>query len=252
MCYAVVRIRNRMRPRVLLLVALVFVALVFPVTSAWAAPEGNRLSARAQLRYEDVLTTQDGTRWRGKIVKRGEVYVIRLEGQSEITIPKEQVVSVTRELHPGLLHNGQWGTRLGLGGELGYVFASTSGVGLHYGALVQMGLTRNLGGSFEPEAILALSPLTNQEGVYSWQLIMGTRYYLSSNRKAKPYTDTQLVFFGARKDLGLRTGPGIILDLSPNVGIGVQQGVSLITQRVDDGVAAAIGYHLLFNAQGRF
>ncbi len=238
-------------PHVLALTSLLC-ALFAGSSPALAATEGNRLSSRAQLRYEDVVTTTDGTRWRGKLIKRGDLYVIRLEGQSEVTIPKEQVVSVTRELHPGMLHNGQWGTRVGLGGELGYVFASSSGVGLHYGALVQLGLTRNLGGSFEPEAILALSPLTNEEGVYSWQLIFGTRYYLSSNRRAKPYTDTQLVFYGARKDLGLRTGPGIILDVTPNLGVGVQQGVSLITQRVDDGVAAAIGYHLLFNAQGRF
>ncbi len=241
-----------MRPYRSLALLVVLFMLSLSASRAWAGAEGNRLPTRVELRYEDVVTTLDGTRWRGKIVKRGDVFVIRLDGQSEISIPKEQVVSVTRELHPGMLHNGQWGVRAGLGGELGYVFASSSGVGLHYGALLQLGLTRNLGGSFEPELIVAVSPLTNEDAVYSWQLIFGTRYYLSSNRRAKPYTDTQLIFYGARKDLGLRTGPGIILDLSPNVGVGVQQGVSLITQRVDDGVAAAIGYHLLFNAQGRF
>jgi hypothetical protein len=216
------------------------------------APHGNRLSARAQLRYEDVLTTRDGTRWRGKIVQRGDVFVIRLDGQSEVSVAKEQVVSVTRELNPALLHNGQFGARAGVGAEIGYVFASTSGVGLHYGGLVELGLTRNFGGTFEPELILAMSPLTNQEGVYSWQVIAGTRYYLSANRRAKPYTDTQLIVYGARRDLGLRTGPGILVDVSPNFGIGVQQGVSLLTQRLDTGVAAAIGYHLLVNAQGRF
>lgn len=228
--------------------------LLIPVSVARAesARGGNTLSARAQLRYEDVLTTRDGTRWRGRIVQRGEVFVIRLEGQSEVAVAKADVVSVTRELAPGYLHSGQWAVRGGLGAEFGYVFASTSGVGLHYGGLLEMAVTRNFGGSFEPEAIVAISPLTNEDGVYSWQVGIGTRYYLTHTRRAKPYTDTQLVLYGARQDLGLRTGPGIILDLSPNVGIGVQQGVSLMTQRVESGVAAAIGYHVVVNGQARF
>lgn len=235
--------------RVLALLAL----LVVPLSAARAQPAGgNALTARAQLRYEDVLTTRDGTRWRGRIVKRGEVFVIRLEGQSEVSVAQADVVSVTRELAPGYLHTGQWAVRGGLGGEFGYVFASSSGVGLHYGGLLETALTRNFGGSFEPELIVAISPLTNEDGVYTWQVGVGTRYYLTHTRRAKPFTDTQLVLYGARKDLGLRTGPGIILDLSQNIGIGVQQGVTLMTQRVGEGVSAAIGYHFVVNGQARF
>ena len=54
---------------------------------AEAAP-GYKLSKRVNLRYQDVIVTNDGTRWCGKIVEKGEVFRIRLEGQSEVAIPR--------------------------------------------------------------------------------------------------------------------------------------------------------------------
>ena len=65
-------------------------ALASPLAHAGA---GNELSKRTQLRYEDVLTTRDGSRWRGKIIQKGDIYRIRLEDKSEVAVLKENVMS---------------------------------------------------------------------------------------------------------------------------------------------------------------
>lgn len=209
---------------------------------------GNRLSKRAQRRYEDVLTTHDGSRWRGKIFARGDVYRIRLEDGSEVAVPQADVASVTRELIPGYPHTGQWGVRAALGGEAAIV-ASDTNAGIQYGALGEFALTRNFQGPFEPELILLASPLGPEDGKYSWQVALGTRYYLGT-RRAKPFTFTELVLAGSHGDLGLRTGPGFMFDVSPNFGIGVSQGVTLMSQK--EPKATGVGYHILVSFQGRF
>lgn len=210
---------------------------------------GNRLSKRTELRYEDVLTTHDGTRWHGKIVAEGNVFRIRLEDGSVVAVPQAEVASITRELAPGFPHTGQWGTRVGIGGEVAVV-ASETNAGVQYGGLVEAALTHNFRGSFEPELVAVLTPVGPQDGVYQWQLAFGFRYYLVPFRKAKPWTETQIIFAGMRKDLGIRTGPGMMFDLAPNFGVGVSQGVTLISQA--NPKATAVGYHVLVNAQGRF
>lgn len=231
--------------------------------SWWGAPAeassgsvkgGNVLSKRTQLRYEDVLTTKDGTRWRGKIVAEGEVYRIRLDGGSEVAVAQAQVASVTRELVPGFPHTGQWGMRAGIGGEA-LVVASEQNAGFQYGGLLEVALTHNFRGAFEPEAVLLLSPMSPTDGQYSWQLAVATRYYLAPYRRTKPYTYTQVVIYGRNGDLGLRTGPGFMLDISPGFGIAVNQGVTLMTQSVnsgDGGFSTGVGYHVLLTGQGRF
>lgn len=239
-------VRNRCRmpsaPR--LLVA----ALGLLIAGGAAAAEGNRLSKRAQLRYEDVLTTRDGSRWRGRLVERGEVYRIQLADKSEVAVPQAEVASVTRELRPSFPHQGQWGARAALGGEA--AISTGENAGIQYGGLAEVALTRNFGGSFEPEVVIVLSPLGPDDGVYGWQIALGARYYLSTNARAKPFTNTQLVFYGDHADLGLRTGPGILFDVSPNIGLGVSQGVTLMTQA--EPAATGVGYHVLLTGQGRF
>jgi hypothetical protein len=210
---------------------------------------GNTLSKRAQLRYEDVLTTRDGSHWRGKITEKGDKFVIRLVDGSEVAAAAEEVASVSRELAPGFLHTGQWGLRASLGGEIAIVSADQN-AGSQYGPLAELALTHNFKGPFEPELVLVIDPLGPEDGSYQWQLAFGTRYYLVSNRRAKPFTYTELVFFGEHRDLGLRTGPGFIWDLTPNLGIGVSQGVTLMSQA--DPKATGVGYHVLLSAQGRF
>ena len=213
------------------------------------ATEGNRLSKRAELRYEDVLTTRDGSRWRGKLIEKGEVYRIRLDEGSEVAIPQAQVVSVTRELHPGYPHIGQWAIRLSPGIEGAFV-AATQDAGTRYGPYAELAITRNLGGPFEPELVLIVSPIGPEDGGVNLQLAAGARFYLQPNRRAKPFTNTQLVFYGTRKDVGLRTGPGFVFDVTPWLGIGIQQGVTLLTQTDPD--AVGIGYHATGSVQGRF
>lgn len=210
---------------------------------------GNRLSKRTQLRYEDVLTTRGGSRWRGKLVERGERYVIVLEDGSEVAVEQGEVASITRELQPGLPHTAQWGVRASIGGEVAIVASETNG-GTQYGGLAEVALTRNLKGAFEPELILIGTPLGPTDGAYSWQVALGTRFYLNTNRRAKPYTFTNIVVWGEHGDLGIRTGPGLILDVSPNFGLGWAQGVTLMSQ--SEPKATGVGYHVLFTAQGRF
>lgn len=238
--------------------------LLLALMTVWSAPAsassgqvrgGNVLSKRTQLRYEDVLTTKDGTRWRGKLVAEGEVYRIRLDGGSEVAVAQADVASVTRELIPGFPHTGLWGVRAGLGGEA-LVVASEQNAGFTYGGLLELAVTHNFRGAFEPEVALLLSPMSPVDGQYSWQLAIATRYYLSANRRTKPYTYTQVVIYGRNGDLGLRTGPGFMLDISPGFGIAVNQGVTLMTQSLNasnsSGFSTGVGYHVLLTGQGRF
>jgi hypothetical protein len=236
-----------------------FLALVVPLVFAVFVPAasaeeplrgGNRLSKRAQLRYQDVLTLQTGTKWRGRVVARGEEYHILLGDGSEVVVQQGEVVSLTRELHPGLVHTGQVGLRASAGGEVAYAISETL-PGLRYGPIVELGVTYNFRGPFEPELVVAISPVAAEPGAYAWQLALGARYYLNTERKAKPFTYTQVVLYGAYEDLALRTGPGLLLDLGPNVGLGFSQGVTLLSQRVPDD-AFGVGYHVLLTAQGRF
>lgn len=217
-----------------------------------AAPRsGNQLSARVQLRYTDVLTTRSGSRWRGKIIERGEVYRIRLEDNSEVAVPKTDVVSVTRELHPGYPHRGQWTARAGIGAEVAFVTA-TRNAGLATGPYVELALSRNFGGGFEPEIVIALTPIGPEEGNLVPEIGIGATYYLQPFKRAKPFTSTQIILWGLEGDLGLRTGPGFMLDVSPNFGVAVSQGVTLMTQEKGDDVGAGIGYHVTLQGQGRF
>jgi hypothetical protein len=239
---------------------LALLLLVVPGTllpgDAWATPLGNQLSKRAQLRYQDVLTTRDGSRWRGKIVERGDVFRIRLEDNSEVAVPKEQVASVTRELHPGFPHSGQWDARAAAGFEVG-IMAATQNGGTQFGPLVELGLGRNFGGAFEPELEIVLSPLGSGAYPTNPQVAVGSRYYLQPYKRAKPFTTTQFVVTGWHNDLGLRAGGGFLFDLSPNIGVGISQGVTLIIQdddvQSDEGYqGAGAGYHGLIQVQGRF
>lgn len=218
-----------------------------------AAP--HTLSKRAQARYEDVVTTKDGSRWRGRIVEKGDVYRIRLADNSEVVIPKEQVQSVTRELDPGLPHQGQWGLRVSGGVELGVKLAN-SNAGLRYGPVLELSLSRSFGGSVEPELLMVYSPMGEDQGQYTLQLGLGTRIYFQPERKAKPFAATQFILLGTDGDLGLRTGPGFQWDWSPNAGIGFVQGFELISQKEEvDGksiVAVGMGYHMMAEMQLRF
>ena len=233
------------------MILLLFCALFASVADA--APR--ILSKRAQARYEDVVTTKDGSRWRGRLIEKGEVYRIRLPDNSEVAIPKEQVQSVTRELDPGLPHQGQWGLRASTGLELGVRLAD-SNAGLRYGPVVELSLAHSFGGSVEPELLVVLSPMGDAQGNYTTQLGFGTRIYFQPERRAKPFAATQFVLMGSQGDLGLRTGPGFQWDWSPNAGIGFVQGFELISQLKnsdgDDQVAVALGYHMMVEAQLRF
>jgi hypothetical protein len=226
------------------------VALVLLCAEALAAPRSNfELSKRVNLRYEDVIVTRDGTRWRGKILERGDEYRIRIAGNSEVSVPKEDIASVTRELHPGLLHNGQFVARVTPGVE-GAVVIGEGYDGPPGGLLVVAGIAYDFGGLFEPELFLASSPIGPGEVNINSQFGFGFRYYLQTGTRAKGYTYTEFILGGAHQDLGLRTGPGFILDLGQNFGIGVNQGITLLTQL--DPEAVAVGYHLGVNSQFRF
>lgn len=229
--------------RLLPLLVLTLVSL-----PAAAAPKGNQLSKRTQLRYQDVVTTRDGSRWRGKVIERGDVFRIRLEDNSEVAVPKAEVVSVTRELHPGYPHKGQWQTRGNLGFEV--AFQTGDNAGVQYGPTVEVGLGRNWGGSFEPEITLTLSPMGPESGAYTAQVGVGTRYYLQPFNRAKPFAATQVVVAGTHGDLGLRTGGGVLLDFTPNLGVGLDQGITLMTQGSPP--AVGVGYHVGLLAQARF
>jgi hypothetical protein len=237
-----------------MLVALLSASLLLsPARAADDAPRaGNQLSKRTQLRYTDVLTTKSGSRWRGKLIERGDVFRIRLDDNSEVAVPKEEVASITRELHPGYPHKGQWDLRAAAGAELAFI-TSTSNAGLTVGPYIELGFGRNFGAGFEPELVVCLTPIGPEDGQYEVEIGAAARYYLQPYKRLKPFTNTLIVFYGTEGDLGLRTGPGFLLDVSPNIGIGASQGVTLMTQKGDDGeVGAGVGYHFTFQAQGRF
>ena len=221
-------------------------ALASPLAHAGA---GNELSKRTQLRYEDVLTTRDGSRWRGKIIQKGDIYRIRLEDKSEVAVLKENVMSVSRELQPGYPHTSQWVVSVEAGVEIAIVAADANG-GAQFGPLVQTTFSRNLGGPLEAEVIVAECPLGPDDGGLNMQLGLGVRYYLAPNKRAKPYTSTEVVLYGSHGDLGLRTGPGMMYDVTPNFGIGFAQGVTLMSQTKPK--ATGVGYHVMVATQGRF
>lgn len=237
------------------MIALLSLALLAPsVAHAGSdAPRvGNQLSKRTQLRYQDVLTTRSGSRWRGKLVERGDVFRIRLDDASEVSVPKEEVASITREPHPGYPHTGQWQARASVGAEVAFVTATTN-AGLQAGPYVEVGFGPNIGGGLEPELVVILTPLGPEDGQFVTQIGVSARYYLQPFKRVKPYTDTQVVVYGTERDLGLRTGPGFVVDLSPNFGLGMSQGVTLMSQVGADGEqAAGVGYHFSVQAQGRF
>jgi hypothetical protein len=206
------------------------------------------LSARVNRRFQDVIVTTDGSRWRGRIIAKGEVYRIRLADQSEMAIPRAEVVSVTRELNPALVHNGQWCFRATPGFEAAFVIADEGG-GPQYGGLLEVAVAHNWGGSFEPELTVTLTPIGPRDSL-TVEGGLGIRYYLQSESKAKAYTNTQIVLYGNRGDLGLRTGPGFMWDISPGFGLGTNQGVTLLIQ--SEPAAVAVGYHAGLTVQGRF
>lgn len=229
---------------------LILVVLALAVFAPRAdAAAGNQLSKRTQLRYEDVLTTRDGSRWRGKIIQKGDLYRIRLEDKSEVAVPKQQVMSVTRELQTGYPHSGQWGVTVNAGIEIAIVSAD-SNAGAQFGPIIETTFTHNFGGAFEPEISVIECPLGPSDGGVNFQLAAGIRYYLAPKSKAKPFTSTQVILYGSHADLGLRTGPGMLYDVSPNLGIGFVQGVTLISQANPS--AIGVGYHAMVSAQGRF
>lgn len=233
--------------RLLLLLALLAVC---PLT-AEAASRGNPLSKREQLRYQDVLKTRDGSIWRGRLVERGEVFRIRLEDGNEVAIPQAQVASVTREPHPAHPHQGQWTATASAGIEVAYMLGGELGEGgMRYGPSLHLGLGHNFGGAFEPEVSVIVCPVAEEVGQYSFQVAVGSRYYLQPSRRAKPFTTAQFVLNGTKGDLALRTGPGILVDLSPNVAFGLVQGITLLVQ-TDTGQVGP-GYHALGMLQGRF
>lgn len=234
-----------------MIVALLLATLLATPARA-EPPRGNQLSARTQLRYQDVLTTRAGSKWRGKILERGEVFRIRLDDNSEVVVEKADVASVTRELHPGYPHTGQWTARLAVGAEVAFITA-TQNAGLQTGPYLEVALGRNFGGGLEPEIVFALTPIGPTEGVYTPEIGVGARYYLQPYKRAKPFTETQIIVYGGEGDLGLRTGPGFLLDVTPNFSLGASQGVTLMTQENAEGeVGAGIGYHVKFHTQGRF
>lgn len=220
------------------------------LTEADAAPRSNfKLSPRVNLRYEDVVVTQAGTRWRGKILERGDVFIIQLADLSEIAVPKEEVASVTRELHPGYLHNGQFAVRITPGVEGAFVIAESGG-GPKGGAFVDVAFAYNISGLFEPEITASISPIGPDDGQPNIQVGIGLRYYLQTESRGKAFTNTEIILWGTRQDLGLRTGPGFLWDVTPNFGLGINQGVTMLIQVVPE--AVAVGYHLGLTAQGRF
>lgn len=232
----------------MLLLAALLVLDGFTPTAA-AAEGAFQLSPRVNRRYQDVIVTQSGTRWRGRITERGDVYRIRLADASEIAVPKEEISSVTRELDPALIHNGQWCMRVTPGFEAAFVIADEDG-GPQYGPMAEIALAHNWGGSFEPELTVTLSPIGPKDGSITYQAGIGVRYYLQPNSKWKAYTNTQIILWGNRGDLGLRTGPGFMWDISPGFGLGTNQGVTLMIQ--SDPAAVAVGYHAALTVQGRF
>lgn len=234
---------------------LLLLTLLLP--TADAKKPGHSLSKRNQARYEDVVTTKNGSHWHGRLLEKGENYRIKLADDSEVVIPKEDIQSVTRELSPGFPHSGQWGMRVGTGLEVGVRLAD-SNAGLRYGENLSLTLSRSFGGSVEPECFFILSPLGTEQGSYALELGLGTRVYFQPERRAKPFASTQFVLGGSQGDLGLRTGPGLQWDWSPNAGIGFVQGFELISQLKgsDDSEssvkAVAMGYHFMVDFQLRF
>jgi hypothetical protein len=235
-----------------MILGILLATLLTPPAHAAPSRAGNQLSSRTQLRYQDVLTTHSGSKWRGKIVERGDVFRIRLDDNSEVVVEKAQVASVTRELHPGYPHTGQWTSRVAIGAEIAFITA-TRNAGLTTGPYLEVALGRNFGGSFEPEVVFALTPIGPEEGGYTPEIGVGARYYMQAYKRAKPFTETVIILYGAQGDLGLRTGPGFLLDVSPNFSIGASQGVTLMTQENAEGeVGAGVGYHFTVQGQGRF
>lgn len=225
-------------------------ALILLPTEAWAARGKNKLSKRVQLRYEDVITMRDGTRWRGKLVERGDVFRIKLQDGSVVAVRKEEVEAVTRELNPDYVHNGQWVTNAYAGAEAALQISSNAGA--RYGIYAAASLGHNFGGTFEPEVFVAMTPIGPEDLITanSIQFGLGTRIYLSPNRRAKPFTETLIVTGGTHYDFGLRSGPGLLWDLSEGFGLGFTQGVTLMVMSEPE--LLGIGYHIALVAQGRF
>ena len=158
-------------------------------------------------------------------------------------------MSVSRELQPGYPHTSQWVVSVEAGVEIAIVAADTNG-GAQFGPLVRTTFSRNLGGPLEAAIIVAQCPLGPDDGGLNLQLGAGVRYYLAPNKRAKPYTSTEVVLYGSRGDLGLRTGPGMMYDVTPNFGVGFSQGVTLMSQTKPK--ATGVGYHVMVATQGRF
>ena len=158
-------------------------------------------------------------------------------------------MSVTRELQTGYPHPGQWGVSVNAGVEIA-IMVSGPNSGAQFGPLVETTFTHNFGGAFEPELTVIESPLGPTDGSLNFQLAAGVRYYLAPKSRAKPFTSTQVILYGSHADLGLRTGPGMLYDVTPNLGIGFVQGVTLISQTNPS--AFGVGYHAMLSAQGRF
>ena len=196
--------------RRVVLTAVFMAVFMAALPSAEAAPRSNfKLSPRVNQRYEDVIVTNGGTRWRGKILERGDVFVIQLADLSEVAIPKDEVTSVTRELHPGYLHNGQFAVRITPGVEGAFVIAESGG-GPKGGGFVDVALAYNISGMFEPEITASISPIGPDDGQPNLQVGIGLRYYLQTESRSKAFTNTEIILWGTRQDLGLRTGPGFL------------------------------------------
>lgn len=214
---------------------------------------GPKVSKRADKRYEDVITTTDGTRWRGKVLERGDTWRILLDGRSEVVVPKDKIIAITRELHPGYLHAGQWGLRATLGFEGGARVAGAN-AGAPYGATSRITLSRSFGGLLVPELQVAWSPFGRDQGTYSTQAAFGARVYYQEDQRGKPFTDAHIIFAGGLEDIGFRTGTGFQWDVTPSTGLSGTLGVLVLTQDDDyfNGTALAIGLSLGMEGQVRF
>jgi hypothetical protein len=236
--------------------SLVLPLLVVLLGTLFAAPTSARAAAPGQLGkresqlYQDVLTTRDGSVWRGRLIERGEVYRMRLDDGSEVVVPQAQVATISRELHPGFPHRSQVEATANIGFEVAYMLGGNLNGGLKRGPMAQLGLALPIKATLSPEVAVTLTPISEREGVYATELVVGTRYYIQSTRRSKPYAFTQFVVAGTEGDLGLRTGTGLLYDLSPYFGIGVSQGVTVLVQTKTGLVGP--GFSMSGVAQGRF
>lgn len=224
--------------------------LVLALLFTPAAHAGNKLSKRVQQRYEDVVVMRDGTKWRGKIVSKGATYRIRLDDHSEVCVAKEDVEAVTRELHPGLLHNGQWTINAYAGGEAAVQLGNN--LGPRYGLYFAASFGHNFGGTLEPEIFVDTTPLGADDLITgnSIEFGVGARIYLTPTRKVKPFTETLIVTGGTHYDLGLRSGPGLLWDIGESFGLGFTQDFVLVVQSEPE--IFALGYQANLTGQVRF